>query len=218
MLGRYAEWRMVTRCVSGEPESDTGRLGPVERDPTERVVIMRRAFVGCGIAAVLAFGASAVPVFGADNGTVNAQVTVTAAPAACITLSKTEIDFSTLSFNAAGSQQFWQALGGPLTVTSCATSTQTLLARGTDAAGTGASWTLTTTAVCAATPVLDEYNLGLTTESASQVYLSKTDASLVSMTAGAATDYWPAIRMPCVGSSGAGQAMSMQYVFTAMIA
>jgi hypothetical protein len=176
---------------------------------------MRRAITVCGALAVLAFGASAVPVFGADNGTVNAQVSVAAAPAACITVPATTVDFGTQAFNGAG--QTTQDSGSAITVSSCSTGVQSLLARGTSAVGPQATWTLTTTPVCAATPVTNEYNLGRILAGGFSA-LGLTNSTLTSSLAvGGSFTITPVLRMPCVGSGGAGTTMSMSYVFTATI-
>lgn len=176
---------------------------------------MRRAIVVSGALAVLAFGASPVPVFGADNGTVNAQVSVAAAAAACITVPSTPVDFGTQSFNAAG--QTTQDAGSAITINSCSTGTQSLLARGTNAAGTQATWTLTTTPVCAASAVTNQYNLGFVITGGFAA-LGLTDSTLTSsLVTGGSSTHTPALRMPCVGSAGGGTTMSMSYVFTATI-
>ena len=174
------------------------------------MTLLRRVLAGS--VALLAFGASAVPVFGAGNGSVNAQVTAAAAAAPCITVPSATVDFGTQPFNAAGNTNAAQAAS--IMVTSCGTAGQNLLARGTDATGTGASWTLTTAAMCPATPVLDQYNLGLSPGGS----LATTDSVVrLMMGPGEPVTFSPTITMPCAGSSGAGQTMSMSYVFTAIL-
>jgi hypothetical protein len=179
---------------------------------------MRRvAAVVCGVLGVLAFGASAVPVFGADGGPVNAQVTVQAGPTACITVPATTVDFGTRQFSAPGNSSSAQA--APITVTGCANSSMTLFARGTNATGPSGSWTLTNEAMCPAAPVIDAYNLRLDVPQPGEVFfpieLTTIDSVVSPMGPDEAVSLHPAITMPCVGSSGAGQTMSMQYVFTA---
>jgi hypothetical protein len=163
------------------------------------------------VLALLAFGASAVPVFGSDNGSVTAHVAVQAAPAACITVLGTTVDFGTRPFNPAGSSTSAQA--SPIIVTGCATGGMNLLARGTNATSATASWTLTADSMCPATPVVDQYNLRLFNTN-----LTTSDSMVLPMMGpNEQVSLPPAITMPCVGSSGAGQTMSMSYVFTATI-
>ena len=184
---------------------------------------MRRAVVVCGVLAVLAFGASAVPVFGADSGSVNAQVTVQQAPAACITVPTTTVDFGTRPFNPPGNSNTSSA--APITVTGCATggNGQRLLARGTNAIGADASWELTTAPVCVADGAqvfrTNRFNLWLSGGPSGTVQLAATD-SVVRPQMGPVEEFSasPTITMPCEGSSGAGQTMSMSYIFTATLA
>lgn len=176
---------------------------------------MRRAVVASGVLAAFAFGASAVPVFSADNGTVNAQVSVTAPAAACLTVPSETIDFGTWSFTPAGHTTFVTA--SPITLGNCSTGAQTLLGRGTDANGSSATWALTTSEMCPATPDLNKYNLGIENFGA-LLPVGTTDGIISGFAIGTPLSITPAIRLPCVGSSGAGQTMSMQYVFTAMLA
>jgi hypothetical protein len=175
----------------------------------------RAAAVVCGVLGVLAFGASAVPVFGADGGPVNAQVTVQAAPTACITVPASTVDFGTRQFSAPGASNTSQS-AAPIAVTGCANSNMTLFARGTNATGPSGSWTLTEEPMCLTTPVIDAYNLLLERPSEGVIRtLTTTDSFVSPMGPGEAVSLQAAITMPCVGSSGAGQTMSMQYVFTA---
>ena len=178
---------------------------------------MRKALVVCGALAGLAFGASAVPVFSADGGAVNAQVTATAGPAACITLPAATVDFGTLPFNAAGASTV--SLAAPIKVTGCANGGMVLLARGTDATSANAAWTLTGTTMCPSTPVSNQYNLGLSANGgASTDNLTTTDAVVwAQMGPSEEVSKTPTIAMPCVGSIGAGQTMTMSYVFTATL-
>jgi hypothetical protein len=173
--------------------------------------------VTCGVGAALALAASATPVFGADNGTVNAQVRAAAAPTACITVPAATVDFGTRPFNPAGASNVAQAAA--ITVKGCATGNgMVLLARGTNATGPIASWALTADPMCpaGAATAVDQYNLGLLF--GSNTNLTTTD-SVVYPQLGPTEEFTasPTITMPCVGSSGAGELMSMSYVFTATL-
>jgi hypothetical protein len=167
--------------------------------------------------AALAVGAPALPVFAADNGTVSAQVI--AGGTACLTV-PSSVDFGTAAFLAAGTQTV--TTGSPnIAVSSCSTATETVLARGTDATAPGVVWTLTTTAPCPlAAPTTNQYNLGLRPiggTGTTDVFLSGTNGSLGTVAANTTLTRIPIMRMPCTGSAGAGQTMSMSYVFTATV-
>ena len=175
----------------------------------------RRRMWSVATVAALAIGASSVPVFAADNGTVNAQVIANGA--ACLTVSS-NVDFGTAPFLAAGTTTV--TVGAPnIAVTSCSTATETVLARGTDASATGVAWTLITAAPCPiAAPTTNQYNLGLRVGgNTPDAFLSGTNASLGTVAANATLSRTPIMRMPCTGSAGSGQTMSMSYVFIATV-
>jgi hypothetical protein len=147
-----------------------------------------------------------------DSGVVDADVTVPTS-AACIELSTTSVSFGT------------QLLGGEnlvaspqIEVTNCSGGDQDLLARGTNAAGAGATWQLVNdTGSCGAgTLATDDYHLKLRFSAAPDVVipLSTNNAPLQEELAGGDTTFFePLIDMPCPGSSGSGQTMGMQIVF-----
>ncbi len=103
---------------------------------------MRRLTLGLGLLAVCGFVlVTAKPTFGQDGGTVSTTVSVPAPPAPCITLDKTSINYGTVDFspgpNLSGARNGW------VDVTSCSTSSESVLARGTNAVGSGTgAWTL----------------------------------------------------------------------------
>lgn len=176
---------------------------------------MRRTLALAGGLAIAAayFALSALPALSADTGTVNAQVTVATA---CITLDKTLLDFGSLSFsqpNQGGTSQ-------PLTVTNCGSAAK-LFGRGTDAkngAGT-ITWTLVDGDPC--TVGINHYasSLGGSTPSWG-VLLSTADKQLLGnslLGSGSAATMGNGLLMPCTGSSGSGQIMSWQIVFTATL-
>jgi hypothetical protein len=180
-----------------------------------RRIRVRKASVICALAGLAAFGVSAVPVFGADSGTVNAQVN--AGVTACITTTtdaaNSNVDFGTLPFNATGASVV--SNGSPsITVTNCGSTTQSLLARGTDATGPSATWTLTSGSVCDTSGTVDQYKLGISTV-ATPTWLTSTNLGIGSQATASSTTYTPRLVMPCTGSQGNGQTMTMSYVFTA---
>lgn len=163
-------------------------------------------------AALTAFAASALPAFGDDSGTVNAQVTV---DAPCITVGPTGgIDFGTLLLETSGRNG---VPNGGVSFTNCSGQDEKIFVRGTG--GSAASWNLDSTIDDCTSEALDNYSL-LVQEQAQlatwQVILTETDrlASSGPFSAGEhPVDTF--LYMPCTGSSGAGETMSFQIVFTA---
>ncbi|HET9853218.1 MAG TPA: hypothetical protein VFP56_12050 [Candidatus Limnocylindrales bacterium] len=155
--------------------------------------------------------ASTTAGFSADNGTVDAEVTVAQA-AACIELSASSISFGILALGAE------DAPGTPgITVTNCGDAGLTLFASGTDAAGQGAAWTLDDTATtCVDTLGLDAYHLGLATPAGAAIAALSTENKELGALDGAATTTQVArISTACPGSTGAGQSMSMHINYLA---
>ena len=174
----------------------------------------RRHMWSVATVAALAIGASSVPVFAADNGTVNAQVIANGA--ACLTVSS-NVDFGTAQFLALGTTTV--TVGSPnIGVTSCSGVSETVLARGTDATAAGVTWTLVTAGQCSPQGLLNAYNLGLRVgANTPDLFLSSANSSLGTVAANGTLSRTPIMRMPCTGSTGSGQTMSMSYVFTATV-
>jgi hypothetical protein len=163
------------------------------------------------IGATITMLLGATPGMAADNGTVDAQVTVEQA-AACIQLSTSSISFGTLALGAEN------AAGTPgITVTNCGDADATILASGTNASGTGAAWTLVdSAATCADTLGTDSYHLGLATSAGASIATLSTENKEVGTLAGAGSvDHVARISTACPGSSGAGQSMSMHISYVA---
>jgi hypothetical protein len=173
-----------------------------------------------GFAVAIAFLVmSALPTLGANNGTVNATVT---AGAACITLSQTTpVNFGTLEFSTAAGNSASGQLAG--TITNCATASESILARGTNATNPTTTWNLvdatglaTPVNPCAlASPNTNEYFQDTFTGALSTVFLTTTDKALASLAAGASPLLTVGVVMPCTGSSGAGQTLNFSYIYTA---
>jgi hypothetical protein len=115
-------------------------------------------------------------------------------------------------------------------ITNCGSSAETLLARGTDASGSAGSqgtvsWALTDAGsgnVCDLGTEKFKVRNALRDSSSSQgaelasVFLSKTNKVLgPSQAAGTTRSLSYDMHMPCSGSSGAGVAMQLQFVYTA---
>ena len=181
------------------------------RGPARRSGRQSRGPVLALIGATLAMLLGVTPSLAADNGTVEAEVTVEQA-AACIELSTGSISFGTLGLGAEN------APGTPsITVSNCGDADATILASGTNATGTGASWALVdSAATCADTLGTDNYHLGLATTAGASIAALSTDSKEVGTLAGAAAaDHVARISTACPGSSGAGQSMSMQISYIA---
>jgi hypothetical protein len=150
---------------------------------------------------------------GSDSGGVDAVVSIAAA-AACLELSTSTIDFGTLTLGAED-----QPATPAITVSNCSSFGETLFARGTDASGTDAAWSLVDNgATCADTLGLDSYRLNLATaELPAPLGLSTTNKTVQSLSAGEDADHVARIFTACPGSSGAGTVMSMaiHYLVTA---
>jgi hypothetical protein len=146
------------------------------------------------------------------TGTVDAVVTM-ASSAVCLQLSTTSIDFGTRQFGDIG-----VAATPGVTVTNCGGISESVLANGTDASGSGpTTWTLNDTGTCAG-GTLPTDNYGLTIErqdNMAQTRLGTAGRSIATLSGGAALDNLARIDTPCPGGSGAGVVMSMQIVFLA---
>lgn len=151
-----------------------------------------------------------------ESGVVNAEVTIPSS-AACLELSTSTIDFGTLPLGSTDER------GNPdVNVTNCSGATATFFARGTDATGSGAAWTLADSgATCADTLGVDSYHLSLqegVSGSTALWRLGTTNKVLLDVPAGFFAPFWPMIDTACPGSSGGGTTMSMQIIFVATAA
>ena len=178
---------------------------------------MRRILLLLTAAALAAgyFVLSALPASGETSGQVTASVQVDVA-APCITLDNTAISFGTLPFSTATS--IYQNSGSPdVTYTNCSSRAEQIFVRGSDATGTGnALWGLVSDA--ALCPNLDRFNAAVwpAGDEAGRVNLTTSEQLLRSTDAGASQPTHAYIWMPCTGSTGAGQLMTMSINFTAV--
>jgi len=184
--------------------------------------MMTLRYLALGAFALTALAASAVPAFSADNGTVNAKVTV-AAP--CLTVSltagATQLDFGTTPFGGGSSYS------NGISLTNCASAAENISARGTNATSTTstASWTLQDSPrTCPSTPnvyvlATQAWNSDgtLTLGPGSATFLSTSDKPLVSGLSPGSRPVFTSISVPCPGSAGAGETMSFQFIYTASL-
>lgn len=190
----------------------------------------RRLFVLPFIA--LAVAVSALPAFGAGSGSVDMTVTI-ASP--CITVGPTTpIDFGSQSFSTPSVPQ--SASSNAITFANCTSVPEKVLVRGTDATGgSNALWSLVTPPSqsgvmneCFNNPAPDKYSVRVEVplggETAIQNFnghLTTTDTFLSTPSGNGSfqgqTTYTTLTKvlMPCTGSSGVGQTMSFQAIYTA---
>jgi hypothetical protein len=179
------------------------------------MTIRRR--IGTFLAATALTGTIAGPTFAADNGAVDATVTV-ATP--CILVTPSQVDFGTLPFSPLGAPT--SSGLAAVSYTNCADIPERVYARGSDATGSSPggpiTWTLTPAPACGSTtnPILNEYTVATVDGVNPAKPLSGADLELETVAAasqGAVNQL--AILMPCAGSDGAGSLMSFQVTFTA---
>jgi hypothetical protein len=133
---------------------------------------------------------------------------------ACITVSPTAtIDFGTGMLSKPGAVV---SLPGDqtITVTNCGTQSETILVRGTSATGSGTTWDLTEGDPCAAGP--HKFGLSLTIAELS-LRVGAANKTVGTLAPGQTLTRRARILMACSGSSGAGQTLTAQLVFTATL-
>ena len=167
--------------------------------------------LGLGLAIAGLWATSAGPILAADNGTVDAQVTV-ATP--CILVTPESVDFGTLPFSTAANLS---AAPRAIEVTNCGSSAEQIFGRGTDATSDGQTiWALNGEEQ----PCFDglnKYNLvARASDLDPSVHLGTTDELVESVGGGATAEVDQLLLfMPCAGSDGIGQTVSFQAIFTA---
>jgi hypothetical protein len=168
----------------------------------------RRAVVAV-LTSLLGLLLSTTPGMAADSGAVDAQVTISQS-AACIELSVSAISFGTLALGAE------DISGSPtISVSNCADADATILASGTNATGTNATWNLVdSAATCANTLGLDNYHLALATPLIVTT-LSTSNKEVATLAAAASIEHVARIWTACPGSSGVGETMSMRISYLA---
>jgi hypothetical protein len=159
---------------------------------------------------------SAHPTFGQSGGTVTATVQVQAA--ACITISPTSFTYTAAGLSPSGSLTITNPSGTKPTVTSCSAGSQNFVARGNSATGGGFTWTLTNALDCSTGTQTNEYRHQLNTSTGSSISLTTTDQTWeMAVPAGNNRTLDGRLTMPCTGSNGVGQTMSMPIIVTAVV-
>jgi hypothetical protein len=176
---------------------------------------MRGAIVGAMLAAAAALAPLAAQ--GASSGAVTAQVVAGGSP--CITISSPSnlpVDFGSLAFSATPGAS--QGTGNPdITVASCATSSESLLASGTNATSGNVTWTLAGTLANTCQNALNQYRLALRDQNQADLFLTTTNQSAGTLAANGTLTRTPRITMPCTGSVGGGLTMTMSFNFVATV-
>ena len=179
-----------------------------------------RRLVGLGALALSALwlAVTAGPALSqSPNGTVTATVQVQAA--ACITVNPTSFAYPAAPLSNATAPS--QVVPAPTTTkpvaTNCSTAAENFLARGGSATGGGATWTLISSIDCSA-GTADQYRHDVRPSGGAYTALSTTDQAWESSVAPSNTRTLDTrLTMPCTGSGGVGQTMSMPIVLTAIV-
>ena len=161
---------------------------------------------------------SAGPTFGqSPNGTVTASVTVNVGP--CISLSATSFTYAPAEFSTSQTTRTTLPNSARPVVTNCSNQSERILARGSTASGANnASWDILTSFNCANIET-NKYKHELKlADGVSYLALTATDQAWESGVAANDTRTVDGrLTMPCNGSSGAGQTMTMPIFLTAAI-
>jgi hypothetical protein len=176
----------------------------------------RACFLTVSVLAVAALSLPATAVEPGDGGNVVGSVTVTPAPEACILIGTTLVDFGTLDFGAAKWSGAVPAVDG-YEVASCSGGAQDFLLRVTDAVGGDAVWQ-------PGGPALDRFGISVSIFDRSGPNVgvgwlgAANETYWPDVPAGAQGDVIHQISMPTAGSSGAGETMTWDMIWTAVLA
>lgn len=176
-----------------------------------------------GLGALLAWVGAVDPAAAEDTGSVTGTVTVEGGSGACLTIDTESVSFGALPLSTATTVA--EGFSSPTyLLENCSSSEVTLFARSTDAVAAGTTWSLeppvdpATGDFTGGNPCslgTDIYHAGVFDESLG-IYTDTTDAPWRSLAADGVLAVDSFIAMACEGSSGAGQTLSMSYVYTAV--
>ncbi|MGH2583850.1 MAG: hypothetical protein ACRDJE_02945 [Dehalococcoidia bacterium] len=175
----------------------------------------RGVLAGLGLI-VLSLLASSLMAFGQG-----AEVTVSATlriASSCLSVSPTTVDFGTLELTqpAAVRSAATPSATATVTVRNCSSQPETILVRGRAVTAPGVAWSHAPAAadVCAG---LNLFAQGVRDGAAGEKRLTVNDQILKSLSPGAAEPVTLTLVPPCSGSTGAGQAITVAYIFTATL-
>lgn len=169
------------------------------------------------VAAAGLLAGAAAPVVAADSKTVDVTVTV-AAP--CITVGPESIDYGTHEFSGPG--EFDPAGTAVISYQNCGGLPEVVYGRATDAIGLAAQWNLGNFFPDCVNGPVNEFALSLVRPPGPQLgyrhfYLGEVDRATDESLPAGGLGFYPALwlYMPCAGSDGVNEQMSMQVTFTA---
>jgi hypothetical protein len=189
---------------------------------------MRTHVVALLVLCLVGLAASAVPASTAGPaGTIDVTVTAQSAPAPCIDFATppgTHVGFGTMPFSTLGNVSDRLGDIAPRFSNCSPTATERILISGSDAVGSGVTWTLAPGSgdIC---PTLNTYRLDYNTDHVGSIPIGKTNFPLENASNGVTT-FAPSeahnlgleLVMPCQGSDGSGLTLSMSVNLTATIA
>jgi hypothetical protein len=150
-----------------------------------------------------------------------AEVTVTATlriASSCLVVSPTAVDFGTVEFTRPPATRPSPTPAATATVSlrTCASQSQTILARGAPATGAGVLWAHAPPGadVC---PGPNLFIQGVRDAAGVEKRLTVTDQVFKSLAAGAVEPVTLTLTPPCSGSTGAGETVTVKYTFVATL-
>ena len=175
-----------------------------------------RRLIGLSAAAAMAIWlmAGAAPAWSQSSGSVTATVVVQGS--ACITITPTTFSYVASGLSTSTAPVTTLPSSAKPSAANCSTVTQNFLARGGPAMGTGASWTLETAFNCDV-PQINMYKHEVKPLSGSFTALTATNQTWESaVPANASRTLDTRLTMPCDGSNGVGQTISIPVTITAV--
>lgn len=149
------------------------------------------------------------------NGSVTATVQVRAA--ACITVAPSTFSYAPAVLSTASGLVTTTPNSTRPVATNCSSSPENFLARGGTATGSGATWDLVSSLDCGGGGT-NQYRHDLKPASTSYAPLQTTDQTWETGVAASGTSLVDTrLTMPCTGSNGVGQTMSLPIVITAVV-
>lgn len=179
---------------------------------------MRRApiFLSAILGIATALAATAVPAFPAESGSLVGTITAASAPAPCLTVGDSVLDFGVLPFSTPGATR--QSQNRITSLTNCGEATQQVSASGTDASSAGGTWLLgNDLTACPLNGYSLVANAGVPVTLSYAPQLLRDTAAPAQWDGGQRHFIGLAIFMPCQGSNGAGEGKTFTVTFTATV-
>jgi hypothetical protein len=171
--------------------------------------------LGAFVFALTLFLLDAGPTWGQGSGNVTATVQVQAA--ACITINPNSFTYPATALSTATSVNTALPNSTRPSLTNCSTATESFLARGGSATGTGATWSLESSFDCSV-PQVNMYKHEARPSGGSFFALSTTDQTLeTDVPTSNSRTLDTRLTMPCAGSNGVGTTMTLPITITAVV-